>query len=64
MEQQSIPIVVCPGCKIKMTVRVVLPARPNIRRVETIVYQCPRCDLETTRHVTPSNSFKDGTNRA
>jgi hypothetical protein len=63
MEQRWFPIVICPGCQVKMTVRLVLPARPNIRRLETIVYHCLQCDLETTRHSTAPD-VKDAANRS
>jgi hypothetical protein len=53
MIQRSFPEVLCPGCNIKMSVKLVLPARANVRRMQTIVYDCPKCALETTRHVVP-----------
>jgi hypothetical protein len=53
MTQRSFPEVLCPGCKVKMSVELILPARANVRRMETVVYSCPQCALETARHVAP-----------
>lgn len=53
MMQRSLPEVLCPGCKVKMSAKMILPAGGKIGRMETVVYRCPRCDLETRRHVVP-----------
>jgi hypothetical protein len=60
MTQRFFPEVLCPGCKIKMSVKLVLPPRVSIRRMGSIVYHCPQCDLETTRHLLPSVNTQDG----
>jgi hypothetical protein len=50
MQQRVFPIVLCPGCAIKMAVKSVSAARPK-GHMRIILYQCPRCDLETARHM-------------
>jgi len=60
MTQRFFPEVLCPGCKIKMSFKLILPPRGNIRRMETVVYHCLQCDLETTRHLIVSVNTEDG----
>jgi hypothetical protein len=60
MTQRFFPEVLCPGCKIKMSVKLILPPRVDIRRMESVVYHCPQCDLETTRHLIPLANTQDG----
>jgi hypothetical protein len=60
MTQRFFPEVLCPGCKIKMSVKLILPPRADISRMETVVYHCPQCELETTRHLIPSAKPQDG----
>jgi hypothetical protein len=50
MQQRLFPTVLCPGCTIKMTVKSLSATRANAR-MKIIVYHCPRCDLETARHM-------------
>jgi hypothetical protein len=50
MQQRLFPIVLCPGCTVRMAIRSVTTVRPNAR-MKVIVYHCPRCDLETARHM-------------
>jgi len=54
MNPRSIPVVLCPGCKIEMTVKRVI-RKANTGRGEAIVYHCARCDAETTRHFVVSD---------
>jgi len=50
MTQRFFPEVLCPGCKIKMSMKMILPRGDEVRRMEIIVYHCSQCDFETTRH--------------
>jgi hypothetical protein len=50
MEQRFFPEVLCPGCNAKMSVKMILPPREDVKRMEAVVYHCGRCDVETTRH--------------
>jgi hypothetical protein len=50
MQQRLFPTVLCPGCTIRMAVKSVSAVRPKAR-MQVIIYHCPRCDLETARHM-------------
>jgi hypothetical protein len=50
MTQRFFREVLCPGCKIKMSVKMILPRRDDVRRMGMVVYHCPQCDVETIRH--------------
>jgi hypothetical protein len=45
MQNESWPIVLCPGCKIQMEVQLVEPGN----RDDTFIFKCPRCACETER---------------
>jgi hypothetical protein len=64
MTQRFFPEVLCPGCKIKMSVKMILPRRDDVRRMEMVVYHCSRCDVETTRHFILSEGPQGGTTPA
>ena len=42
------PIVMCPGCRVEMTIKQVISDAPG-RDTGTIVYVCDACKTETTR---------------
>jgi hypothetical protein len=41
MNQRSFPEVLCPGCKTKMSVKMILPPREDVRRMEMVVLVDP-----------------------
>jgi hypothetical protein len=44
----ALPVVLCPGCKVKMAVILVEPMTPGAR-MDEVTYRCPQCDTETKR---------------
>jgi hypothetical protein len=50
MTQRFFREVLCPGCKIKISVKMILSRRDDVRRMGMVVYHCPQCDVETIRH--------------
>jgi hypothetical protein len=44
----GLPVVECPGCKVKMAVILVEPMTPN-DCMDEVTYQCPQCNTETKR---------------
>jgi RNase P subunit RPR2 len=55
----GLPVVECPGCKVKMTVILVAPMTLPNDRMDEVTYQCPQCDTETKRqYARPSSPEK------
>jgi hypothetical protein len=50
MTERFFPEVLCPGCKTKMSVKMILPRADEVGRMEMVVYLCLQCDFETIRH--------------
>jgi rRNA maturation endonuclease Nob1 len=48
MQNQTSPIVMCPGCKTQMDVKLVEPLATD-QRMDEITYHCPICGTETKR---------------
>ena len=48
MTTEQWPIVMCPGCRVQMTIKKVTSDGPG-RDTGTIVYVCEACKTETTR---------------
>jgi hypothetical protein len=48
MQNETSPIVMCPGCKTEMDVKLVEPLTTD-QRMNEITYRCPTCETETKR---------------
>jgi hypothetical protein len=48
MQNETSPIVMCPGCKTQMDVKLVEPLATD-QRMNEISYRCPICETETKR---------------
>jgi hypothetical protein len=51
-QHESLPVVICPGCKLPMVVKERRRARSS--KLTTAVFRCAQCGMETER------DFKDG----
>ena len=48
---QTVPKVVCPGCKVEMRPVEIVPAKYGPDHLGQITYRCPECGTETARQM-------------